>query len=98
MTSVSLIREFTFSEEDTCKRTWIFKLLESADGLVVDDLEIVEDPEPEGCKGHPKTIAALVRGRPVNSIDTEVLAEAACGRDVACGQLLAKCIQEIIAA
>ena len=95
MTFAFFTREFTFNGEDTCNRRWIFTLSESADGLVVSDLEITGEPEPEGCVGHSKTITALVRGRPINSIGVGALAEATCVRSLSCGQVLARCLREI---
>lgn len=90
-------REFTFGDEDTCKQKWTFTLSSGDEGWIIDDLQIDDRPAPRGCSGHPKTIVALVKGRMVGSIDVETLAEAACGRSLSCGQVLARCLREIAA-
>jgi hypothetical protein len=89
-------RTFTFETDGTCKETWVFTLEDTPDGVVVLDLEIGDRERPRGCTGHPGTITALVRGRVLESIDLDALSEAACGRDLACGQALARCVRELV--
>ncbi len=89
-------RTFTFEGEDTCTQEWVFTLEDRRDGLVVQDLEIIDREKREGCSGHPETIVALVRGRSLRTLDIGALSSAACGRDLACGQALAKCIRELV--
>ena len=92
-----ITRTFTFEGDDTCKQDWVFTLEDGPDGVVVRDLEVREREERRGCTGHPATIVALVRGRPLDSIDVDALSEAACGRDIACGQALAVCLRRLAA-
>ncbi len=89
-------RTFTFETDDTCKETWVFTLEDTRDGVVVRDLKIGDRAKPRGCTGHPETITALVRGRVLESIDVDALSEATCGRDLACGQALARCVRELV--
>lgn len=92
-------RTFKFPQEDTCNTEWRFTLSESTDGLIIEDLQILSavgtDGSPRGCLGHPKTIITLVRGLPVNSINADALADAACSRSLACGQAMARCLKEL---
>jgi len=96
MVDETVTREFSFEAEDTCKQTWRFSLRQGAGGWIVEDLQIEDREQPVGCGGHPRTIAALVKGRPVKSIDVDALAEAARGRSMACGQALARCLRQIM--
>ncbi len=88
-------RTFTFEGEDTCKQEWVFTLEDGPGGLVVRDLDITDREKPRGCSGHPETIVALVRGRSISSLDVDALSRAACGRDLACGQVLAMCLRKL---
>ena len=94
-------RVFTFSETSTCKIRWIFQLVDGPAGPVIRDLEIrafvKENGKELGCRGHPKTIIALVRGRPLRDLDSEALALAACIKELSCGQALARCLRELAA-
>jgi hypothetical protein len=91
-----LRRAFTFEGDDTCTQEWIFTLEEAPEGLLVHDLEIIDREKRRGCRGHPQTIVALVRGRLLSALDTGALESAACERDLACGQVLAKCIRTLM--
>jgi len=95
MADETITREVSFEAEDTCKQTWRFSLTHGAEGWIVEDLQIEDREQAVGCGGHPKTITALVKGRSVKSIDVDALAEAACGRRMACGQALARCLRQI---
>lgn len=92
-------RSFNFDEKDTCKDDWNFLLSDGMDGLVIEELEITPhttaDGGARGCNGHPMTIVALVRGLPVESIDIPALTQAGCSRNLACGQALARCLEEL---
>ena len=88
-------RTFTFEGEDTCKQEWVFALEDGPCGLVIRDLVVTDREESRGCSGHPDTIVALVRDRLVSSLDIDALTMAACGRDLACGQALARCLREL---
>ena len=94
----TIIRKFEF-EENTCKHEWIFKLSESAQSLVIEDLEIIshyqKDGRPQGCLGHPKTIVALLKQRMVDSIDIDELSQSACALEFSCGQALAECLRKL---
>jgi hypothetical protein len=89
-------RTFTFEPDETCKQEWIFTLEDGPEGVVVGDLDVREIGDRQGCSGHPATIVALVRGRTLGSIDVDALSEAACGRDLACGQALAMCLRKLV--
>jgi hypothetical protein len=84
---------FDFKGEKTCMKTWTFDI-ENGDGeLKVKDSKI--DFSGQGCKGHPKTISALIRNRPLDTIDTEVLRGTGCFQPLSCGMNLGSCIDEI---
>ena len=91
--------EFCFEKGETCKRRWRFELSSGPEGPVIERVEIEAHPKDsggeQGCKGHPKSLAALVRGRAVASLPTDELADAACGMRFSCGQALAKCLREL---
>jgi len=100
MSVTTMTREFTFDADETCKVRWTFHIGADDDGAVIEDVEIEGyRTEPEGrergCLGHPKTISALLRGRPLADLDAEELAEATCARDQSCGQALAECLQQL---
>ena len=92
-------RRFVFPPDQTCKEEWLFTLSDGIDGAIIESLEIkahtTDAGKDRGCLGHPLSIAALVRGLPVASIDVEALAQSGCARSVACGQALARCLLEI---
>jgi hypothetical protein len=79
--------------EITCKDTWRFVLepVDEADYLIV-DLEI---GGRSGCEGHPKTIAALLRGRRISDLALDDLRAAECSRHQSCGQTLAKVVDDL---
>ena len=86
---------FTCDAENHCKQNWIFEI-ESIDGKsIINNIEITEREKPKGCFGHPKTITALVKGVDLENIDTDLLSETDCIRDISCGQFLADCINTI---
>lgn len=91
--------EFTFDSEQTCKTTWRIEVVSRVDGPVIRDVQVQAGLTPNGkemgCKGHPRTIAALVRGQRVDAIDVQALVETACTRPCSCGQALAECLQQI---
>jgi hypothetical protein len=55
----------------------------------------IEATGNQGCEGHPKTIAALLRGRLVSEIDLTSLAETPCSRRDSCGQTLGHLVQQL---
>ncbi|NLX57930.1 MAG: TSCPD domain-containing protein [Phycisphaerae bacterium] len=79
--------------EITCKDTWRFVLqpLPDADYVIM-DLEI---RGRSGCEGHPKTIAALLRGRRISEIALDDLRTTECSRHQSCGQTLAKVLEDL---
>jgi hypothetical protein len=89
-------RVFEFKNEETCKVRWTFTLLASPNGPMIEDLKIEAHNGTQGCKGHPQSLAALLRGRSVHELPVKELAAAGCGRAASCGQTLARCLQEII--
>lgn len=99
MAEQTFVRTFTFDQDKTCKEQWTFTVTPSAAGLVIDDVQIVahmtDAGKERGCYGHPRTVAALLRGRLINSIDVDALMTASCGRDIACGQALAECLSAL---
>lgn len=90
MTEPIITRTFTFEDEDTCKYGWTFTLKNNTLGWIIEDLQIDEREKPRGCSGHPQTIVALLKGRSLDSIHHQGLSEAACDRNISCGQALAK--------
>ena len=88
--------EFDLEKEDTCKQQWIFHLKQEDGVSVIETLEIA--PARQGCPGHPKTIAALVRNMPVDRLDLEALQRTTCMRRKSCGMNLADCVSAIKAA
>jgi len=48
-----------------------------------------------GCKGHPKTIEALVKGRKIEELPIEDLIKTGCNNQSSCGQELAIAIERI---
>ncbi|MDF1514112.1 MAG: hypothetical protein P1S60_09920 [Anaerolineae bacterium] len=96
MNPPTVIRTFTFDDEDTCKFGWEFTLTRSVQGWIIDDLQIQEREKHRGCSGHPKTIVALIKGRPLLSLIDLGLVEASCNRSLSCGQAPAICIKSLI--
>ena len=96
MNTPPFTRTFTFDETATCKRAWTFTLRRAGAGLVIEDLQVADDRRPngeiQGCHGHPKTIAALIKGRTVGSLDAAALSAGSCPRNKSCGQILAECL------
>lgn len=78
--------------EDTCKSRFEFELVQEENGLRIQRLSI---SGKQGCKGHPQTIAALVKGRRISSLPLEDLDCAACVRKVSCAQQLVRAIRQI---
>ena len=99
MAETTFTRTFAFDKETTCKHRWHFTLSNGLDGPVIEEVDISPHAGPggksTGCQGHPKTIAALLSGLPVSSINIEALTQAGCSRDLACGQALGRCLQQI---
>ncbi|MCG3180074.1 MAG: hypothetical protein BIFFINMI_02428 [Phycisphaerae bacterium] len=91
--------EFEFNPDRTCKQKWIVRTEATEAGPRVIDIEIAASLKPDGkemgCKGHPRTIVALTRGRLVREIDVDALANAACTRPCSCGQALGQCLSQI---
>ena len=92
---MTIIKEYSFEPENTCKSKWKFELEKIAGMWVINSLEIEERAQPLGCEGHPKTIQALLKNRPINSIDVNSLAESYCEKETSCSQVLAKCITQL---
>ena len=99
MPAQTFTRTYSFDCEKTCKTEWVFTLSNGPEGPVIEDLKItphVTDAGKEmGCQGHPQTMMVLLRGLPVSSIDVEALTQAGCARDIACGQVLAQCLEDL---
>lgn len=92
-------RTFKMDPKNTCFISWKFTLSEGRQGTVIEDIEVIHSRRPNGrrrgCKGHPKTILALIKGRPVRSIDTELLRDTPCPRPTSCGEALAGCLKKM---
>lgn len=86
---------FIFEDEGTCKLTWKFTIVEIEGEKIIDNLQIEERERSEGCIGQPRTLSVLLRGRSINSINTNDLEEVYCKKWVSCGQILAKCLDKI---
>ena len=84
--------KFDVSKEDTCNHNWTFEVEENGSEKTIRNLGI---EFRQGCQGHPKSLAALVANRPVDSIDTDLLSQTTCGRTTSCGMILGKCISQI---
>ncbi len=99
MPTEKFTRTYSFDCEKTCKSEWVFTLSTGFEGPVIEDIQITPHTNDagieKGCHGHTKTIAALLKGLPISSINVEALAQASCARDVACGQVLAQCLQDL---
>lgn len=94
----TFFREFEFDGCGTCKVHWKFTLSDGQDGVLIEDLEIIggrNDGKELGCLGHPQTIVALICGLPISSIDIVALKEAGCSRSLSCGQVLARCLEQL---
>lgn len=85
--------EFDVSNEDTCMKKWCFEIEEEGEKEIIKNLNI--EFKLRGCKGHPKTISALVKSRPLNTINTDLLAETTCARGKSCGMILGECVSQI---
>lgn len=85
--------KFNVSHEDTCMENWLFEIEETDEGKVIRNSEI--EFKRRGCQGHPKTIAALIKNRPINTIDTVILAETKCVRGKSCGMIFGECLSKI---
>ena len=100
MAADTFTRTFTFDADTTCKWQWTFAVSPGPGGLLIEDLEITphckDGGAERGCQGHAKTIIALLKGRLVKSLDVAALRKAACPRDLACGQALAHCIDQLL--
>ena len=66
---------FVFEDEGTCKLTWKFSISENDGDKIIEDLQIEERELAEGCLGHPQTLAILLKGRSINSINIKELEE-----------------------
>lgn len=94
-----MVRKFNYiytpdENEDTCKTSFDFELVEEDDGEIsISNLTI--DGE-KGCIGQNSIIPILVKNRKVVNISIDELKEAGCRRAVSCAQQLAKAIQNII--
>ncbi|NER03360.1 MAG: TSCPD domain-containing protein [Okeania sp. SIO3C4] len=87
------IIQFDVSHEDTCMPNWTFEVEEIASDKIIRNVAIQQ--VRRGCPGHPKTISALVKDRPLSTISTEDLAQATCIRGKSCGMVLGECISQI---
>jgi len=94
-----MVRKFNYiyypdENEDTCKTSFDFELVEEDDGEIsISNLTI--DGE-KGCIGQNSIIPILVKNRKVVNISIDELKEAGCRRAVSCAQQLAKAIQNVI--
>ena len=84
----------TADPEATCKDQWRFVLspLDGGRDYRIDDLEATGK---RGCLGHPRTIAALLRGRTIGEIDLEALSDTPCARNESCGKTLAMVVGQL---
>jgi len=85
--------KFDMSNDDTCHKEWIFNLRKNSSDIIIESVDIIQSGK--GCKGHPKTISALVRNISINELDLEALSEADCVHDTSCGMVLASCVEAI---
>lgn len=86
--------QFDTTADETCMDKWVFHLTaDDAGRVTVRSVEIT--PSKNGCKGHPKTITALVRNLPLSLISPEALAETGCPRKLSCGMVLGRCQEQI---
>lgn len=85
--------KYDVSHEDTCMQNWLFDIEENGSEKIIRSVDIEFDRR--GCMGHPKTIAALVTNRSVDSINTDLLAKTACARGKSCGMILGECLEKI---
>lgn len=101
MENIQAQRIFEFDFKKTCKVRWTFTLTQKPEGLVIDNLEVIAqkrgDNGIQGCQGHPKTLAALIRGQAVHNLPIAELSAAGCDWPTSCGQTLAKCLQTLLA-
>jgi len=97
--SEKFTKTHTFDADKTCKARWTFTLSKDGDGLIIEDLKIephlTQRGTQRGCWGHPQSIVALLQGARVDAINIRALSEAACARDVSCGQTLARCLEDL---
>jgi hypothetical protein len=84
--------KFNYQGEDTCLSDWSINF-SNDDELMIHSVEIAESPM--GCKGHPKTIMALIKDIPYKNINIEGLKNATCPRGKSCGMILAKSLEKI---
>jgi hypothetical protein len=95
MTGEAAEHTFIFDEEGTCKLSWKFTIVDIEGEKIIDNLLIEEREQSEGCLGHSRTLSVLLRGRSVNSINTDELDEVYCNKWTSCGQILARCLGKI---
>ncbi len=95
MTGEATEHTFIFEDEGTCKLTWKFTIIEIDEEKIIDNLQIEERENSEGCLGQPRTLAVLLRGRSINSINTDELDDVYCNKWTSCGQILAQCLNKI---
>ncbi|MFC1887366.1 TSCPD domain-containing protein [Candidatus Cloacimonadota bacterium] len=74
-------------------KKWVFYMKQNDSGWIIDNLDIIRTDR--GCKGHPKTIIALIHNKPISFIDPELLEQATCSRETSCGMVLAKCLKAL---
>lgn len=85
---------FDLSNEDTCMKHWSFTVQEDENETIIKSIKI--KPSGEGCVGHPKTIMALVKDTPIQSLDLGSLSQTKCIRTTSCGMNLSSCIKAIV--
>lgn len=94
-----MVRKFSYiytpnENEDTCKTSFDFDLIEEESGEIsISNLTVSGE---KGCIGQNKLIPILVKNRKIVNISIDELKEAGCSRAVSCAQQLAKAIQNII--
>lgn len=86
---------FSGTEDDTCLKKWSFEIEKNDNKKIINDIQIAFTNK--GCKGHPQTISALVKGRALDDIDVEALLQTSCFRSQSCGKSLGLCIQKLAA-
>ena len=86
-------KQFDLSDMDTCMPLWRFDLAADAGTIRIVEVDIPRDKK--GCVGHPKTIAALLKGSAVDALDLEGLSQTTCSREMSCGMALAHCVSAI---
>ena len=89
---MSELRHFVYSppeDVNTCKQRYEFQYRTEGDDIIVEQLSVTGD---KGCKGHPRTISVLLKGRRVNDLPIDDLTAITCTRDSSCPQQLVQAV------